>query len=129
MSNKLRDIAEGIAEHNIIMNASSLVTDLLQLEAETGNVSWDKMENLVITDEEVAIEWGYASLREMQDEGADQQEPLEWWFVSKWLYNALRDRNEVVLDSDYGALWGRGTSGQRIAMDSVIEELAKESLG
>lgn len=129
MSNELRDMAERIVENNIIMNASNLIADLLRLDPKIGSVSWDEMENLYITDEEVAIEWGYASLEQMQDDGADQQEPLEWWFVTNWLFNALRDRNEVVLDSDYGPLWGRGTSGQRIVMDSVIEELAKESLG
>ncbi len=127
MSNELRDMTERIVENNIIMNASLLITDLLRLEI--GDVSWDKIENLTITDEEVALKWGYASLEQMQDESADWQEPLEWWFVSEWLFNALRDRSEIVLDSDYGRLWGRGTSGQRIVMDSVIEELAKESIG
>lgn len=130
MSNdELRDMAERIVEHHVIMNAYLLVTDLLRLETEIGNVSWDNMENLLITDEEVALKRGYASLEKMQDEGADQQEALEWWFVSGWLYWRLRDRGEMVLDSDYGRLWGRGTSGQRIAMDSIMEDLAKKSLG
>ncbi len=129
MNNELRDMTERIVDNHVIMLATLLVTDHLRLKGEIGNISWDNMENLLVTDEEVAIEEGYTSLDHMRDEGADEQEALEWWFVTPWLYRALRDRREIVLDSDYGHLWGRGTSGQRIAMDAVMEKLAKELIG
>jgi hypothetical protein len=41
----------------------------------------------------------------MQDAGEDQQEIFEWWFVSSWLYERLRDEGEPVINSDYGYLW------------------------
>ncbi len=126
MNDELHDAAKRIVETHIIMNASLLVTDILRLDTEMGHISWEDVQNLYIDTDEDAQEEGYASLREMQDDGADQQEVLEWWFVTEWLFNALREKNEVVLHSDYGRLWGRGASGQAIYMDSIMEELAKE---
>lgn len=53
-----------------------------------------------------------------------EQEVFEWWRVSYWLCEALKKKGEVVIGPD---LWGRCTTGQSIALDSVIFEIAKES--
>ena len=109
------------------MLASQLVEDLLEAsmygEKIFGGVELDNIENLYITDEETAKDYGFASLEAMQDSGEDRQEIYEWWFVSRWLYERLRKAGEPVIDSDYGYLWGRTCTGQAIFLDAVIEQI------
>jgi hypothetical protein len=109
------------------MRASQLVEDLLQAASRDGKVlggiELDNIENLYITDEATAQDYGYASLEAMQDAGEDLQDIYEWWFVSGWLYEKLRAAGEPVLDSDYGYLWGRTCTGQAIFLDGVIEDI------
>jgi hypothetical protein len=111
----------------VIKWASQLVEDLLQAASTEGKVfggiELDNIENLYITDEATAIDYGFASLEEMQDAGEDLQEIYEWWFVSHWFYEKLREAGEPVIDSDYGYLWGRTCTGQAISIDSVIETI------
>lgn len=112
------------------MLASHLVEDLLTVSfngpTPLGGIELDNIENLYITDEETAQDYGFASLEAMQESGEDQQEIYEWWFVSRWLYERLRAEGEPVLDSDYGYLWGRTCTGQAISLDSVIERIYDE---
>lgn len=109
------------------MLASQLVEDLLQAATSEGKafggVELDNIENLYITDEATAQDYGYSSLEAMQEAGADQYEIFEWWFVSRRLYEELRKAGEPVIDSDYGYLWGRTCTGQAIFIDSVIENI------
>lgn len=53
-----------------------------------------------------------------------QNEALSHWIVSEWLADRLRDKGEMVSDDIHGlTVWGRTTSGQAIAMDSVIQSI------
>ncbi|MDL2320111.1 hypothetical protein LJC45_03150 [Alistipes sp. OttesenSCG-928-B03] len=53
----------------------------------------------------------------------DDNEVLEWWLVTEWLAEQLKEQGEVIID-DYGCYWwGRQTSGQAIYMDAVIAEI------
>lgn len=51
------------------------------------------------------------------------QEIFEWWLCSDWLLEQLEARGEPVLHTDFGAWWGRTTTGQAISMDGVIEDI------
>jgi len=51
-------------------------------------------------------------------------EVFEWWSVSYSAYCALRERGEVVCEIGRMYVWGRQTTGQRIAIDAVIESIA-----
>ena len=55
----------------------------------------------------------------------EPQEVYEWWFVSEWLFEKLKEQGEVVIDSRYGYLWGRCTTGQAILLDGVIGRIAE----
>lgn len=57
-----------------------------------------------------------------------QIEVLEFWFVNDFLAKNLRDKNEVIIETPRYSIWGRQTSGQSIAQDWVIQEIAKEIL-
>lgn len=57
------------------------------------------------------------------DDGQIMVEIFEWWAVSKYLGAKLADRGEVVLEGEY---WGRQTTGQAVAMDAAVQEIAAE---
>lgn len=127
MTNAKQRQLEAFVNREIIMLASQLVEDLLQIsmhgDKSSGGIELDNIENLYITDEATAKNFGYDSLEAMQDAGEDQQEIYEWWFVTKWLYEDLREAGEPVINSDYGYLWGRTCTGQAIYMDGIIEQI------
>ena len=54
----------------------------------------------------------------------DSTEVLEWWLVTPYMAELLKEKGEVIL-SDYDCYWwGRTTSGQALYMDGVIQEIA-----
>ena len=56
----------------------------------------------------------------------DSSEVLEWWLVTPYMAELLKEKGEVIL-SDYGCYWwGRQTSGQALYMDWVIQEIARQ---
>lgn len=63
-----------------------------------------------------------------EDKGIDPYgvEALEHWIISEYLGRKLEEKGEIVEEYQGLLIWGRGTSGQSIAMDSVIEEIWEE---
>lgn len=51
-------------------------------------------------------------------------EPLEFWAIDKWYANDLRSVGEIVCDFLDFTIWARCTSGQSIALDNCIREVA-----
>ena len=55
----------------------------------------------------------------------DLNEVMEWWLVTPFLCDLLKEAGEVTI-SEYGChWWGRQTSGQAIYMDYVIQKIAE----
>ena len=53
-------------------------------------------------------------------------EIMEWWLVTPYMAELLKEKGEVIL-SDYDCYWwGRTTSGQALYMDGVIQEIAEQ---
>ena len=133
-----QEILRKLVEREVIMNASTLVDDLV----EAGKLDWyDDIENLTLfickecnnTDNRVIGNNSGVRVcnlcdheEEQENWEEDTQEIYEWWFVNKFLFDDLKGRGEPVIDSPYGYLWGRTTTGQAIAMDSVIEQIASD---
>ena len=65
-------------------------------------------------------------LQEIQDNEGLYHEIYEHWFVSTWLANKLKAYGEAIIDHDAldMPVWGRCTTGQSIALDYVIQEIA-----
>lgn len=63
-----------------------------------------------------------------EEEGEEvAREVYEHWIVSPWLAEELAKRGERIEMDFFGlAVWGRTTTGQGIAMDSVIREIVSE---
>jgi hypothetical protein len=141
--------AEHIIRNDIIVNHTALINDLMH---EKG---WlEETSNLYLSDEALKEQYAveYADfLRELldesetldeashtqemeatdklrdwaQDNNCDTQEPLEWWQVTQYLYEKLRNIGEPVLDTEYGYFWGRTCSGQHILLDGTIQKIVK----
>lgn len=66
-------------------------------------------------------------------EGRGHHEPeiYEWYFVTAWLADRLKQHGEVILRGDVLGMcvpiWGRQCSGQDVHVDFVIEHIASES--
>lgn len=57
---------------------------------------------------------------------AEFREIFEYWIVSPWLGEKLRDKGEPVLERRDGWIWGRTCTGQAILMDGVISKICYE---
>lgn len=54
------------------------------------------------------------------------QEVLEWWAVTNWLAEKLKEQGEPIYDSGSVMVWGRCTSGQAILLDLVISRICED---
>lgn len=55
----------------------------------------------------------------------EDAEVMEWWLVTDWLAERLKEQGEVIID-DYGCCWwGRTCSGQAIYMDAVMTDIVR----
>ena len=130
-----QDITREFIHSHIYRNQSYLVTDLMQQEII--GFYYGDIENLYLTDEEIIkyhldeIELNKDS-KEITSDMLDDfrydnpQEILEWYLVSDWLLDRLREINEPIIDNNYGEYWGRCSTGQAICLDYNIQELAFE---
>ena len=64
---------------------------------------------------------------ELNDKEQSPQEIYEWWRVSYYLYDKLRDYGEPVLEGPNGYYWGRCCTGQAILLDWVISEICADN--
>ena len=52
---------------------------------------------------------------------------LEWWLVTPYMAELLKEKGEVIF-ADYDCYWwGRTTTGQALYMDWVIQEIARQT--
>lgn len=76
-----------------------------------------------------AIEYGATELEEEKEQLESDDDPieaLEHWIVSDWFASKLAEKGEITGELLGLTLWGRTCSGQMIALDSVIREIASD---
>lgn len=127
----VQDITQKFIYPHILRNQSRLIDDLDKLEVE--GFFYEDIDNLYMTDEEI-IKWHLDDIeiegKEITDEDLDEfrydnpKEIYEWYLVSDWFFDRLREINEPILENDYGEYWGRCCTGQAICLDYQIQELA-----
>ena len=59
-------------------------------------------------------------------ETGEYPEIFEFWAVSEWLGDRLKEKDEVIFKMLDFIVWGRQATGQAIKLDEVIQEIAKE---
>ncbi len=129
----IQDIAMRFIHPHILRNQSALITQMQDLEVD-GFLMWEDVENFHLTDEEILEHFEDEKedeemsqeefIENYRYEGYDEKEIFEWYLVSDWLIDKLREKNQPVIDNDYGEYWGRCCMGQSIYLDYVIQELA-----
>ena len=91
--------ANEITDRLILDNQNLVVEELMRHDESL----WDKLENF-----------------------KEDTDVLEWWLVTPYMAELLKEKGEVIL-SDYDCYWwGRTTSGQALYMDGVIQEIAEQ---
>ena len=63
-------------------------------------------------------------LRDAVRDHAEPAEVYEWWLITEWLAEQLRELGEPILETDYGTWWGRTCTGQGILGDGTFQEIA-----
>ena len=53
-------------------------------------------------------------------------EIMEWWLVTPYMAELLKEKGEVILAAYGCCWWGRQTSGQALYMDWVIQRIAEQ---
>ena len=97
-------------------------------------VSFEDIENLYLSDEQILDYAGEVTkdsteeekqdvIQNWRDDGQDMQEPLEYWIVSEWFYDKLKEIGEPVIEWEGLHIWGRTCSGQAIALDHTIDKI------
>ncbi len=54
----------------------------------------------------------------------DDIKDYEWYLVSQWFLDRIKEINEPYIENSYGTYWGRQCSGQSIYFDYNIQQLA-----
>jgi hypothetical protein len=108
---KQRELIERFIRRDLGRCQTSLVEEMLSVDSFTG-VDLDMIENLFATGVD-----------------SEPQDIFEWWPISdQWVTKRLIEMGEPVIDSDYGAWWGRTSTGQRIALDSTWWEMYQDAI-
>ena len=69
--------------------------------------------------EELDLDEKIAILENLRVE-PEQREIMQWWAVSDWLAERLREQGAIVVSDGYTEYWARTISGEAIADDGVI---------
>lgn len=100
---------QDFVKQHVILNQTSLVENLLSEE------------NSGITHEQI--------INAYDETEGEYRNIFEWWICSPWLLAELEERGEPVLKTDLGQWWGRGTTGQAVRLDCVLQEIWQELEG
>lgn len=67
---------------------------------------------------------GLDDWRDAVRDNAEDATVYQWFRVTPWFCERLREAGEVVLDNNYGNWWGRQCAGQSLIMDGVLQRVA-----
>jgi len=121
-----------LVEREVLLLFSYPMQTLLQKEI----LSYDDIENQSLTDEEIKDNYEYdlkgkdeeeinEFIQNVRDRGEDQKEIFEYWCVTEWLYEKLKQLNQPVTQWENLNIWGRTCMGQAIALDNTMTEVRK----
>ena len=108
-----QSIKANFIQQHVYANVNSLVEYIINKSFEDTNApfTYEDIENLFVQSEENEDDYG-------------QQEVFEWWMVSSYLCEKLKEKGCPIIE--YENIWGRTTTGQAILLDYVITEICAE---
>lgn len=107
---KNQSIKERFVNNNVIANVGTMVEYILSKYDDEAPFSIDDVEN------------------QYNEETDTYTEVYEWWLVNSHFADMLAEHGEVVIRDGnfFGCIWGRCSTGQAIALDGIISQLAYE---
>lgn len=142
MNKELNETVKRIIDRDILTGASYLFNHL-QDTSET--YLYDDIFNLYLTTDEILSihEYDFKLFQknnselstkkcielfceDVRDNGSDIKEPMQWFIVSKWLYDKLNDEFEPVCEFEDVYFWGRCGYGYSLEDEYAIIEIAKK---
>ena len=91
--------AQQIVDREILYEQSYVINELIRVNGSL----WDKIEN-----------------------SDELDEVFEWWLVTPYMAELLKENGEVIF-ADYDCYWwGRQVTGQPLTRDAVLRRLAKK---
>jgi len=83
---------------------------------------------------ELLLHYDVSSIEEIEDQElcddkeveAPYKEPYEFWIVTEYLGEKLKEEGEIVEEFFGFTIWGRCTTGQAISIDGVIFRIARK---
>ncbi len=144
---KINEKAKQLVDREIYCNVDSLARYSIQksLEDDTAPITYedetaaypdftdyDRDDCLEFLAERITFDdedYYYCSAEELQQECRENNQPeiFEYWAISSWLGDKLKENGGIVIDS-YPTIWGRETRGQLISMDGIMQKIAKKLL-
>ena len=111
---------------------SYAMTELYEKEL----INFEDIENLYYTDEQIKENYQYdlkglneeeteEFIKNIRDRGEDIQEIYEYWIVSEWFFDKLKELKEPIVEWGGLYIWGRTTTGQSIALDYIIDKIRR----
>ncbi len=120
-----------LVDREIYCNFSCAMQELQEKEI----ISFDDIENQYETDEEILNNYMGDDLKteeekeeyiqHIRDNGEADKEIFEYWIISEWFYNKLKEINEPVIEWGNLFIWGRTCTGQAICLDYTIDKIRK----
>jgi hypothetical protein len=130
-----------------ILLCQSILVEHLLTRGDVSGFSWDEVTNLY-DDGMDAVEEFLANApglkpedwHELPFDGREElarehgfepelHEIYEWWVVTPYVAERLREFGEPVLENDFGVWWGRTCTGQSVCLDGVIARLLGDGCG
>lgn len=105
-------------------NEKELLIDSLRDEIENSEISLSNEEISETTHEQNETSLNEA-IETIENAESEAQEIFEWWAVTNWLMEKLKEKGQPVIDA-YPCLWGRTTTGQAILLDGVISDICAD---
>lgn len=62
-------------------------------------------------------------IEELENLESEPQEIFEWWAISDYLFDRLKEQGQCVVDAGSCYVWGRCTIGQAILLDGCISRI------
>lgn len=66
-----------------------------------------------------------ATREAVPDDDDDEITVYEWWLITDGFAHAAKQAGEIIVETPFGTIWGRQTTGQRISQDINVQEIFK----
>ena len=109
---------------NEYVNNSEEIDKLTELKNEYEDAFYDIEDKIdILTSIEERIEDIEEQIEELEHGQDEPKEVLEWWLVTGWFEEKLKNYGEVFVEIFGETWWGRTCSGQAILLDYVIGKI------